>query len=130
MSTPKCEKCDVALEFEATPNLVHYGKLICPKCGRFDRWVTSPNRTNAGRLETTKHKSLLEKAEYCSFCGRFRKELPKNETLTLHHSLPISEDGEDDPKNIIVLQRDRGLLYCKDAHKVIGPYLAILDVQH
>lgn len=39
----KCKRgCDAGAVFVRTPELVHWGKLVCPKCGAWMDWVKKP----------------------------------------------------------------------------------------
>jgi hypothetical protein len=37
--------CNAGAEFVRTPEIIHYGKMVCPKCGRFLDWVKKPVNT-------------------------------------------------------------------------------------
>lgn len=38
----QCKICNSALVLTLTPNLIHYGKLTCPKCNKFMGWQPKP----------------------------------------------------------------------------------------
>jgi len=46
----KCRRgCEAGAMFVRTPELIHWGKLVCPKCGAWIDWVRKPEglRTDA-----------------------------------------------------------------------------------
>ena len=103
---PNCLTNDFYKEL-LTPNTIHYSKTICTKCSRWIRWNHNPQKVKY-RSSTTKHKMNLD---FCKICGRKEQELGWNETLEIHHLIPLDEGGEDTPENILVT--------CTACHKLI-----------
>lgn len=101
----KC-KCGFDLVFEPTPNLVHYGKVSCPKHG-FIRWVKNPEKP-LYRDKTTRCNIDLNK---CIVCGRARDELGAKEAIQAHHLEPLEEGGKDVEENLIAV--------CSACHKLM-----------
>lgn len=104
-----CKVCNGELIGVETPDLQHYGKLICSICGKWHKWLKAPDN-DGKRTKTSAHEHLRDKATWCSFCGRTRDELNEKEVFHLHHGFPINEGGPDDPANCSVL--------CSACHKL------------
>jgi len=111
-----CPRCGGELTFVETPELVHYGKVVCSKCGRFIKWVTSPQKEGLRNItskfsimDVMKHKGFNGEP-FCFFCGRVKAQLGYNETLTLDHIIPLRENGEDTIENLQIL--------CSACHKL------------
>lgn len=114
MMEEKC-RCGLELEFIETPNLVHYGKLVCPKHG-FIKWTQNPKkigtRTKTSNYEISEimayHKFLGE--PFCFNCLRTKEQLGIKETLTIDHIRELDKDGEDIIENLQIL--------CSACHKL------------
>lgn len=40
---PQCPNgCTRPPQFVRTPDIIHYGKMVCPECGRWLDWVSKP----------------------------------------------------------------------------------------
>lgn len=89
-------------EFVATPALVHFGKLVCPKCLRFLAWVPKQEGDKRKRTGTAKLARRLEDAgkDYCEMCLRGRAELPPNATFVAHHVIEVQDGGSNEPSNL------------------------------
>ena len=110
----KC-KCGSDLEFVETPNLVHYGKLICPVHG-FIKWITKPENEGI-RTKTSKYgiKDIMKfhnfsGEPFCFFCLRFHNALGIKETLTIDHVKELDKDGKNNIENLQIL--------CSACHKL------------
>lgn len=88
--------------FELTPELTHYGKMVCPECGRWLGWVAKPSDEKRRRNGTAKLTKNLEKSglDYCQACLRKRDELPPNATFIAHHVIEVQDGGGDEPENL------------------------------
>ena len=102
-----CSRCGVPGEFIKTNDLVHYGKIECPQCGRWIKWVRNPE--TEGRTETTK---CNVKYDFCRLCLRTKEKLGSSETLTAHHIIPLNKGGKDELSNLMVV--------CCACHKMIN----------
>ena len=89
-----------------TPELPHYGKLICAGCGMFIKWLPKPDNTS--RRSSTKWNIDLSE---CKICGRRREHLGARETIGPHHLKPIEEGGLDEEKNLLAL--------CTACHRLV-----------
>ena len=111
-----CIDCKVECIFEKTPNSIHYGKIVCPNCNRWIRWVQNPNKVNQ-RTKTSKH-SIQQIMKYhnfeinpfCFLCLREMEQLGWNETLTIDHIQELDKGGEDKLPNLQIL--------CSACHKL------------
>jgi len=111
----KCKWCgNEKLKFVETPNLVHFGKMICQHCNKFCYWVRNPNLpiNNRKNKKTTKQVCEFHRitGEMCFLCLRERKELGQSETLTVDHIQELDKGGEDIIENMQVL--------CSACHKL------------
>lgn len=88
-------------EFEPTPRLPHYGKMVCPQCRRWLAWVKKPENEKRNRRESQKHHRAFTSAgvDYCQMCLRKRDELPPGMSFTVHHIVEIQDGGLDEPEN-------------------------------
>lgn len=99
--------------FLETQNLIHYGKLECPVCNKWIKWVSNPTEI---RTKTSIHK--LEKVikfykinePFCFFCLREQKQLGIKETLTRDHIQELDKGGKDELENLQIL--------CSACHKL------------
>lgn len=111
----RCDNCDSQLIMELTPELIHYGRIICKKCGKWYRWVTNPDKEKV-RTKTSKYKirHIIEYRKitkaYCFFCLRTQKQLGEKETLTIDHIEELGKGGEDKIWNLQIL--------CTACHKL------------
>ena len=118
-----CEVCSETLKLILTPNNIHYGKLICPKCG-FKGWARNPNnpRNKGTKLLRIGNRLTVEKImeyhgfkfPFCFFCLRKKEDLGIRETLTADHILELRDtkdnENRDDVKN--------GQILCSACHKM------------
>ena len=110
MECPRCKEPIKPLFIE-TPDTPHYGKEVCPNCEGWLRWISKPE--NQSKRAPTKYTAESLEITACEFCLRSREMLGKNETLDVHHKMPIDLGGEDVETNILVL-----CTYChKTAHQ-------------
>lgn len=106
--TPKfCRNCDGEVKpiADDTPHPTHGYKLLCPYCGWFVGWggKAKPVRDENGvRQRSSKWTPERLNIPHCVMCLRTRDQLGKG-TLEIHHIIPVSEGGLDEPENIIVL---------------------------
>jgi 5-methylcytosine-specific restriction endonuclease McrA len=93
------------------PDTPHYGERRCSKCNSFLGWEKSPkNENKRDKPKFSVDKKIQKGIDFCQFCGRKKHELGLNETLTIDHTIPLSEGGEDTEKNSILL--------CTACHKL------------
>ena len=113
-----CPDCKVECIFTETQNSVHYGKIRCPECNRWIRWVKSLEKKGQ-RTKTSKFKIKqvmefhfpFEKIKpFCFFCLRNKDILGWNETITLDHIKELNNGGEDKINNLQIL--------CSACHKL------------
>ena len=111
-----CKECNSRLIFSETPNNVHYGRMDCPKCKKWIKWVSNPETREKNRTKTsivnieqvkTYHKYSKE---FCFFCLREKSELGLHETLTLDHIEELNKEGKDEIENLQIL--------CSACHKL------------
>jgi len=88
-----------------TPNLTHYGKMVCPECQKHLGWVKKPENEKRNRRQSKKLAKPFEDAgiDYCQLCLRHRCELPPSMTFVAHHIVEVRDGGTDDPKNLLLL---------------------------
>jgi len=98
------------------PDTPHYAEKRCANCNKFLGWQPAPNPEGIRKQSTKydlqsimKHKNF-EGEPFCFFCGRIKKQLGKNETLTIDHIDPIREKGLDELTNLQIL--------CDPCHKL------------
>ena len=110
-----CDKCDGKIIFEETPNLQHYGKLVCLNCDKWFKWVNKPNG-GGKRTKTSKYsiQQILgfhkKEKEFCFFCLRTKNQLGFNETITIDHIEELNKGGKDELENLQIL--------CTACHKL------------
>lgn len=109
-----CDDCGSELVFNKTPNSVHYGRLDCPNCDRWIKWVSNPDKDERKKSSSYGLKEIADFYGFdevrCFFCRRKEEELGKNETLTLDHIKELQNGGEDRAKNLQIL--------CTACHKL------------
>lgn len=112
----KCVHCGSEnVKIIETPNMIHFGKLECQDCNRFNKWIIKPKnegiRTKTSKCEISDilnfHK--MEK-EFCFFCLRTRKQLGFSETLTIDHIEELDKGGDNGIENLQIL--------CSSCHKL------------
>lgn len=118
-----CETCGSQLKLTLTKNMIHYGRLDCPKCG-FVGWARNPNSPRGdgtNNLRTGNRVSVDKimnyhgfKEPFCFMCLRKKEDLGIRETLTADHILELkkTEDGEDRD------QIKNGQILCSACHKL------------
>ncbi|GAG11108.1 unnamed protein product, partial [marine sediment metagenome] len=85
----ECKNCEKEVEAEINEmpkDSLHYGKAVCPDCGRFLQWIKKPE--NEGKRTKSKYTPEKLGVEYCEICGRDRNRLGYRETLDIHHKIP------------------------------------------
>jgi len=115
MKKEKCKYCGGPLIFRLRPDTVHYGEMVCIKCGRHNYWVPAPREENT-RRRTSKF-SLEQVAKFhgmdkprCFFCLRTKDQLGDHETLTIDHIVELQLGGKDSLENLQIL--------CTACHKL------------
>jgi len=116
-----CEVCSATLKLTLTPDMMHYGRLDCPRC-KFVGWAKNPNnpRNTGTKLLRTGYRLTVEKImkyhdfkePFCFMCLRKKNELGIRETLTADHILELRDTIDED--------RDRvgnGQILCTACHK-------------
>jgi 5-methylcytosine-specific restriction endonuclease McrA len=88
---------------------MHYGKAICPYCGRFVKWIAKPENTELRRKSKFSPEKLGK--EYCELCLRPREYLGKAGQLDIHHIIEIHNGGQDEEDNVWVL--------CSHCHSLV-----------
>lgn len=125
LGTCKYENCNSKnLEFEETPQSVHYGRVDCVKCSRFQKWVSNPNRNDSNNKRNTEIKEVIKNRGYekpfCFWCARTKEQLGYNETLEVDHIRELTDGGKDRVENCRVVctkchkQRNHDKLYIKE----------------
>jgi 5-methylcytosine-specific restriction endonuclease McrA len=110
-----CRNCNGKIVFVETPELTHYGKMICSNCGLWVRWVRHPEKEGK-RTKTSIYKMDIVKQfygieeEFCFFCLRKKHQLGVCEVMTLDHIQELDKGGADEPQNIQIL--------CTACHKL------------
>lgn len=111
----KCE-CGGNIKFYETPNLSHYGKLACEKCGKWLKWVRHPEKEEIKRPKTSnfEFKDVMKYHNqdelFCFFCLRNNDDLGYKEVMTLDHIQEIDKGGSDSVENLQIL--------CSACHKL------------
>jgi len=114
-SEERCPECKSHLIFTETQSSVHYGRLDCPKCRKFIRWVKNPKKEKV-RSRTSKYKikDIVEyhkfEEAFCFFCLRTKEQLGEKETLTIDHIKELNEGGTNGIENLQIL--------CSACHKL------------
>lgn len=85
-----------------TPQFKHYAKTVCPICKRQIDWLPKPENEGQ-RTKASKYTPEKIGIEYCELCGRTREKIGNNESLEIHHKIPINEGGKDIRENVLVL---------------------------
>jgi hypothetical protein len=115
MTEKKCDQCNDPQIFIETPNLTHYGKMVCTKCDKWFSWVKHPLRENM-RTKTSKYsiEQILQHREmkevFCWFCLREQERLGSCETMTRDHIQELDKGGKDELNNLQIL--------CSACHKL------------
>jgi len=117
MVITNCKYCNSNnLIFTKTPNLVHYGRMNCNFCKKFNHWVrnTSLPKNLRTSKKTVKEVCLfhgIKNEEICFFCLRNRNQLGAKETLTIDHIQELkANNGDDALHNMQIL--------CSACHKL------------
>lgn len=118
MNITNCKRCGSEnLVFSKTPNLIHYGKMVCGHCTTFSNWISNPSSPRKDSLrinQKTIAKIMvfhgITNEEFCFMCLRERKQLGEKETLTIDHIKELSKGGIDQITNMQVL--------CSACHKI------------
>jgi len=116
MSTEKlCPICsdkdfEFVLEVILTPELTHYGKLVCPVCQHFGGWVPKPE-SDPTKYRRPKSSTNLARKAYCELCLKSKSQLRNGRTLEGHHVRPVKYGGDNSDANIWTL--------CTGCHKQV-----------
>jgi len=113
----KCPECGSELIFIKTEeHSVHYGRLDCPTCKKFIKWVKSPKNEGI-RTSTSKYNinniikfHHFSGEPFCFLCLRTKNQLGEKETLTRDHIIEVSKGGKDILENLQIL--------CSACHKL------------
>jgi len=111
-----CRQCGYKGKPEPTGKIndIHGYALQCPICNRFWGWSGRKkvlHDENGNRKISSIWTAKRLGIEYCQMCLRNKKQLGDAEQLEVHHVMPASEQGNDDPDNIWVI--------CTACHKYI-----------
>jgi len=103
-----CSRCGYLnglAEFQLTPEVKHYGKLLCPSCGAFWRWVAKPDGDQTKYKRPKKHKELVKQFGngFCEMCLTEEGKLPANQSLEGHHVIPYRSGGSCEKDNVWIL---------------------------
>lgn len=96
-----------------TPELSHYGKMVCGDCGHFIRWLPKPTKLAGKRREQASLKQLFfdEGVTWCQMCMRDESDLPSGIVLHVHHLTEVQDGGGNARENL--------LLVCSLCHQMI-----------
>jgi hypothetical protein len=100
--------------FVLTPDLIHYGKFVCPACGRLLSWAKKPDNEGKRRRPPQDHLHwVFEEAgiDYCQMCMRSRRELPHGTVLDVHHIVEVQDGGDHERSNLMLL--------CNVCHRIV-----------
>jgi len=109
-----CDRCMGEITFERTPNLTHYGKYVCEKCGKWFKWVENPKKTKRTKTSKINIKNVAKfhkkEKPFCFICLRTKEQLGESETLTIDHIEELNQGGKDEIENLQIL--------CTACHKL------------
>lgn len=104
----RCPECNVSGAFVETPHLEHYGKIACPQCSRWMRWVPWPKQQQR-RRDLKGARKAIAAAQWCEICLRTVDQLPMGrQRLEAHHIWPVAAGGSNDADNLQAV--------CPDCH--------------
>lgn len=107
----ECQDCCTKLKFIETPDITHYGKEVCAKCGQFYRWVGKPkNKDKRKDKNSNWRERWKDRGFICGMCGATEEDYPKSSQWELDHVIPLLEGGEDKFENTMML--------CKYCHSI------------
>jgi len=116
MTEEKCPRCGNDLIFTKSESTIHYGRLDCPQCKVWIKWVKNPDKENI-RTQTSKYsiKQIMKyhkfpEEPFCFFCLRTKAMLGQYETLTRDHIIELDKGGNDTMGNLQIL--------CSACHKL------------
>jgi hypothetical protein len=108
-----CKRCGAALEFVKTPELPHYGKMVCvnSECGRCAYWVPKPDQDKARRPAA--HRDLVKAFSrgYCELCLTREDQLRGGRVLEAHHVVEFTDGGSNERDNILIV--------CTGCHRLV-----------
>lgn len=114
MIRTNCPDCFNKLIFTKTHNSVHYGRLDCPKCDKWVKWVSNPKDESRKKTSNFEKEDVFKfhnmEKNCCFFCLRTKEQLGKNETLTIDHIEELNGRGKDEIQNLQIL--------CTACHKL------------
>lgn len=112
----KCKWCNSeSLLSRPRPDTPHYAEIICKHCGKHNKWIPNPEKSN-NRLRANKQTiNKISKfhnfdKEFCFFCLRKKEELGQNETMTIDHIQELDKGGKDEIQNMQI--------FCSACHKL------------
>jgi len=116
MTEEKCPNCKTELIFTKTESTIHYGRLDCPQCNKWIKWVKNPNKEDI-RTQTSKYSieqimgyHNFSGEPFCFFCLKIKEQLWQHETLTRDHIQELDKGGKDELGNLQIL--------CSACHKL------------
>lgn len=110
-----CNRCEreTLSRVVLTPDLPHYGKLVCDMCGCWRRWLPKPDTDPTKHRRTKQHTDLVRQFSkgYCEMCLMTAGELDDGRVLEAHHVLEYQTGGDPSRENIWIL--------CTGCHKLV-----------
>ena len=119
MNPTNCSFCGDLLKLTLTPNNIHYGRLDCIRCFKFNGWARNPDHPNFDSKRIGNKADIRKVAAYheinqenplCFICLRKRGQLGACETLTVDHIQELDKGGKDEVFNMQIL--------CSACHKL------------
>jgi len=114
-ATLNCLKChrDTATKLVLTPDLPHYGKLLCAECGMFRGWAKKPDSEATKYQRPKMHQNLVAKYSrgYCELCLKLEAELDRRAVLEAHHVIEFHDAGDPSRANVWIL--------CTPCHRLV-----------
>lgn len=103
-----CNRCGYLnglAEFILTPQLKHFGKLVCSNCGAHWKWVGKPESDASKYRRPKKHKELVKQFSkgYCEMCLTAETDFTDNQTLEGHHVIPYQVGGSSEKDNVWII---------------------------
>lgn len=102
-----CPKCGLQLPLTLRLDTQHYGSIRCPQHGFI--WIPKPQEVKKQRRKTNTgliNELPERRRNFCWACLRNRtllSSLRPSIAIEVHHVIPVSEGGTDDPDNLLVL---------------------------
>ena len=110
-----CKKCGIKVKPVSNGDIspIHGYKLSCPSCNSFVGWGGKRQiikDENGIRQKSSQWSADRLNISVCELCRRDKSMLGPG-TLEVHHKIPISDGGPDEPDNILIV--------CTACHKQI-----------